>query len=105
MACGTYPDQPIKYWFDFRFVDGAVCTFGDAIGVGLTMLVFFGVTFLVLYHASGSVMVPTAVVIVLAPVLMTLLPALGVQFLVVVIVLSIAAAGMYAYMAAGGRRV
>lgn len=100
MACGTYPDQPIKYWLDFRFMDGAVCTFGDQIGVGVTMLMFFGITFLVLYQASDSVMVPVGALIVLAPVTMALLPAIGFQFVAVVVIVTVAALGLYAYTSA-----
>lgn len=101
MACGAYPESPIQYFLEWRVLDGVVCTFGDQIGVGVTMLIFFGVTFLVLYQASGSIMVPVGAIIVLAPVVMTLLPAVGVQFVAVITIVMLAVAGMYAYMRAG----
>jgi len=101
MPCGAYPDSPIKYFLDWRFMDGVVCTFGDQIGVAVTMLLFFGVTFLVLYQASRSVMVPVGVLIILAPAVMGLLPAIGVQFVVAVTVIMIAIAGMYGYLKVG----
>jgi len=100
MPCGAYPDHPIKYWLEWRFVDGAVCPFGDQIGVSVTMLLFFGVTFLTLYQSTDSVLVPVAVLIVLAPLVMTLLPAVGFQFGVIILVLGLAVVGFYAYLAA-----
>ena len=101
MACGAYPRYPLDYFLEWRFVDGAVCTFGDQIGVSVTMLMFFGITFLALYQASGSVVVPLAALIVIAPATMVLLPAIGVQFVVVVMVLAIASAGTYLYVQSG----
>lgn len=100
MACGQYPDHPIEYWLEFRFIDGVVCTYGDQIGVSVTMLLFFGVTFLALYQASDSILVPVVVLIVLSPIVIGLLPALGVQFAVIVVVLALAIIGFYAYLAA-----
>jgi hypothetical protein len=100
MACGKYPDKPINYWLDWNFVDGAVCVYGDQIGVSVTMLLFFGVTFLTLYQSSDSILVPVAVLIVLAPMVIVLLPAVGVQFGVIILVLGLAIVGYYAYLAA-----
>lgn len=100
MACGKYPDHPINYWLEFDFMDGVVCTYGDQIGVSVTMLIFFGVSFLALYQATDSVMVPVAVLIVLAPLVMGLLPAVGFQFAVIVVALGLAIIGFYAYLAA-----
>jgi len=101
MACGEYPGNAIQYWLEWRFIDGTVCPFGDQIGVGVTMLMFFGLTFMTLYIATDSVIVPMAALIVLAPAAMALLPALGFNFVVVVLVLSIAAAGTYLYIQSG----
>ncbi|MGK7297341.1 MAG: hypothetical protein ACNS61_16210 [Candidatus Wenzhouxiangella sp. M2_3B_020] len=101
MACGTYPDAPLQYFLEWRFMDGVVCTFGDQLGVGVTMLLFFGITFLTLYQASDSVAVPVGALIVLAPAAMALLPAIGVQFVVVVVIITIAIAGTYLYTQAG----
>jgi len=101
MACGEYPDAPLNYWLEWRFIDGAVCPFGDQIGVAVTMLLFFGITFMSLYLASDSVIVPVAVLIVLAPATVALLPALGFNFVVVVLILAIASAGTYLYIQSG----
>lgn len=101
MACGDYPQHPLDYFLEFRFIDGVVCYYGDQIGVSVFMLVFFTMTFLGLYQASGSVMLPVVVLIVLAPIMAVLLPALGVQFIVVVLVLMIAIAGFWLYQASG----
>lgn len=102
MACGDYPQHPIEYWADFRFIDGIVCYYGDPpIGVTVFMMVFFTGTFLGLYQASGSIMLPVVVLIVLAPLVAVLLPALGLQFIVVVLVLMLGAAGFWLYQSAG----
>ena len=101
--CGAYPNSPIEYFLNWRFIDGVTCTFGDQIGVGVTMLLFFMMTGLGLYQASGSVLVPIAALIILAPLTMALLPAIGFQFTIVIIFVGLAGAGMYLYMAASGR--
>lgn len=95
MACGDFPQHPIEYFYNWRFMDGAVCYYGDQLGVTVFMLVFFGATFLGLFKASGSVMLPVIVLIVLAPLVMVLLPAIGVQFVVVILVLMLAISGMW----------
>ena len=101
MACGDYPQHPFQYFTDWRFLDGIVCYYGDQLGVSVFMLVFFTTTFLGLYQASGSVMLPVVVLIVLAPLVAVLLPAIGVQFIVVVLVLMLAIAGFWLYTSAG----
>lgn len=101
MACGAYPDNPIKYFLEWRFVDGAVCYYGDEFGVTVFMLIFFGATFLGLYQASGSVMLPIVVLIALAPLVMFLIPAIGVQFVAVILVLMMAVGGYWIYTRAG----
>lgn len=103
MQCGAYPNSPIEYFLNWRFIDGVVCLFGDKIGVGVTMLLFFMITGLALYQASGNALVPLGAMIVLAPLTMALLPAIGYQFVVVVMFLAIAGAGMYLYSAANRR--
>jgi len=100
MACGKYPEHPIEYWVNFDFIDGVICPYGDQIGVSLTMLVFFGVTFLTLYQATDSILVPVAVLVVLAPLVIGLLPAVGVQFGVIILAFGLAVVGFYAYLAA-----
>jgi hypothetical protein len=101
MACGTYPQNPLQYWTEFRFVDGVVCYFGDQIGVAVFMLMFFMATFVGLYQATGSIMLPVVVLIVLAPIVAVLLPALGIQFIVVTVLLMLATAGFWLYVSAG----
>lgn len=101
MACGDYPQHPIEYFNEFRFVDGIVCYYGDQIGVSVFMLVFFAGTFLGLYQATGSIMLPVVVLIVLAPLMAVLLPAIGLQFIVVVLVLMLAIGGFWLYQASG----
>lgn len=103
MACGAYPNEPIRYFLEWRFVDGAVCYYGDQIGVTVFMLIFFGATFIGLYQTSGSVMLPVTVLIVLAPIMMLLLPAIGVQFVAVVLVLMMGIGGFWLYLRAGQR--
>lgn len=101
MPCGTYPDSPINYFLDWRFIDGAVCYFGDQIGVTVFMFIFFGVTFASLYEASGSVMLPVVVLIVLAPLVAVLLPAIGIQFIAVVLLVIGAIGGFWLYLRVG----
>lgn len=101
MACGAYPNDPLQYFLEFRFLDGAVCYYGDEIGVTVFMLIFFGATFVSLYQASGSVMLPVVVLIVLAPLVMVLLPAIGTQFVAVIMLLIMAIGGFWLYQRAG----
>lgn len=101
MACGAYPDEPIRYFLEWRFIDGAVCYYGDQIGVTVFMFIFFGVTFLSLYQSSGSIMLPIVVLIVLAPLVFVLLPAVGVQFVAVVMVIMLSIGGFWLYSRAG----
>lgn len=101
MSCGDHPQHPIEYWSNFEFIDGVVCYYGDQIGVSIFMLVFFAMTFLALYQSSGSIMLPVVVLIVLAPIIAVLLPAIGIQFIVVVMLLMLAIAGFWLYISSG----
>lgn len=101
MSCGDYPQHPIEYWADFRFIDGVVCYYGDQVGVSVFMLVFFSMTFLALYQSTGSIMLPVVVLIVLAPIIALLLPAVGLQFIVVVLVMMLAISGYWLFQSAG----
>jgi len=101
MACGDHPQHPIEYWSNFEFIDGVVCYYGDQVGVSVFMLVFFSMTFLALYQSTGSIMLPVVVLVLLAPIMAVLLPALGLQFIVVVLVLMIAMAGFWLYSSSG----
>lgn len=88
---------PFEHFLDWEFMDAMIQVFAEPVGVGVVMLMVLGTTFLVLYQASDSVMVPVAVVIVLAPLIVGLLPAVGIRFLVVVLVLAIAALATWAF--------
>jgi len=99
MACEGL--TPIEYWMQMRFVDGAVCYYGDQIGVLAFMFLFFGATFISLYQASGSVMLPVAVLVVLAPLVVVLIPALGIQFIAVVMLVMSAIGGYMIYRSVG----
>jgi hypothetical protein len=95
MACGVYPDAPIQYWLNYEFVDGAVCFYGDHIGVTAFMLVFFGVTMIGLYNSTGSMMLPIIVTIALGPMMLFLLPAVGIQAVVIVTVFGLSVGGLW----------
>jgi len=99
MPCGAYPNNPIDYILNGRFIDFMVCTFGDQIGVGVTMLLFFGITFLVMREATNSTIVPVAVLIVIAPLVVAQLPAVGLQWLFIVVFVMLAIAGMILFRA------
>lgn len=101
MACGDYPNDPLQYLLEFRFMDSIVCYYGDQLGVTVFMLLFFSATFLGLYQASDSVMLPVVVLIVLAPLVGVLLPAIGIQFIVAVLILMLSIAGFILYQASG----
>jgi hypothetical protein len=101
MACNKYPDHPIEYFLDFKWIEGTTCYYGDQLGVQVFFLIFFGVTFLALYNTSDSVLLPMVVVIVLAPILATLLPGIGLQFVLTILLLTLAIAGFSLYQQAG----
>jgi len=95
MACGEYPAEPIRYFLEWQFVDGAVCYFGEQIGVAAFMLMVFGATFLGLYQSTGSVMLPLVALVVLAPMVMFIIPAVGVQFVGIILAIMIMGGGLW----------
>lgn len=101
MACGAYPDAPIQYFLEWRFLDGAVCYYGDQIGVTVFMFIFFGATFIGLYQSSGSIMLPMVVLIALAPLMMVLMPAIGLQFVAVFSLVVMAVGGFWLWLKSG----
>jgi hypothetical protein len=105
MACGDYANSALQYFLEFRFLDGIVCWYGDQVGVTVFMLFFFAGTFLALYSATSSVMLPVIVIIVLAPLIAALLPAIGVQFVVVVLILMLALAGFTLFRSSSQPRI
>lgn len=92
-ACDAY-NSPIEYFLDWEFIRGTVCAFADQIGVSLTFLMIFGIVYLSLYKASGSVVVPTATFMLLAPLLVGLLPWIAIQVAWVIELLMLGIAGM-----------
>jgi len=97
MACGEYASSPIEYLLEWQFVDASVCYFGDQIGVAAFMLVVFGATFLALYQSSGSVMLPIVTLIVLAPMVMVIIPAVGTQFVGIILAIMIMVGGFWLF--------
>jgi len=100
MACGEYAAKPIRYFYEWQFIDGAVCYFGDQVGVAAFMLMVFGATFLALYQSTGSVMLPMVALIVLAPMVMFIIPAVGTQFVGIVFFFLIPIGGFWLVMRA-----
>lgn len=98
MACGVNPGAPINYWTSWQFVDGVVCYFGDSFGLTAFFLMFFGVTMLGLYNSTGSMMVPVIVMIALGPMVMFLLPAVGVQAVMVTTMFALAIGAFWLWM-------
>jgi hypothetical protein len=105
MACGDYPNDTLQYFLEFRFLDGIVCWYGDQLGVSVFMLFFFTATFAALYAATGSIMLPVVVLIVLAPLVAVLLPAIGLQLTVVVLILMLAIAGFTLFKTSSQPRI
>lgn len=87
----------IEPWLEWEFLDGVVNYFAGGMGVEAFFFVFLGATFLALYQSSGSVMLPVVVLIVLAPMLAALIPAVGVQFVTVVLVSMLSVGGFWLY--------
>lgn len=94
MACGT-ASAPIDYWTSWQFVDGVVCFYGDAMGLLPFFLAFFGIMMFGLYHSTGSMMVPIVLLIALGPMLLFLIPAVGIQVVVLVSVLGLGVGGYW----------
>lgn len=81
------------------YMDGVVGYFGSVTGTEAFFFVFFGVTFLGLYNATDSVMLPVVVLIVLAPLVAGLLPAIGIQFVTVVLLTMLSIGGYWLFRA------
>jgi len=87
---------------DWEFVDAVTEYFGSAMGgVEVFMFVFFGATFMGLYGATDSVMLSVVVLILLAPLVAGLLPAVGIQFVAVILLSMMAIGGFWLYQRAG----
>lgn len=87
----------IDPWTNWEFIEGVVGFYADATGVAAFFLIFFGATFIAMYQSSGSVMLPVVVLIVLAPMTMALVPAVGVQFVAVIMLTMMAVGGFWLY--------
>jgi len=92
--------MPLAAFDDFlnwEFLDGVIAYYATSIDELGFMLVFFGATFMALYETTGSVMLSVVVLVLLAPLVAGLLPAVGVQFAVVIMLLMAAAGGFAIY--------
>ena len=98
MACGVNPGSPIEYWLNWQWVDGVVCFYGDSIGVLAFMLIFFGITFMGLYNSTGSMMLPIVVLIALGPMVLFLVPAVGVQAIIVTTMFGFGIGGLWLWL-------
>lgn len=81
------------------FLEGVVGYYANVTGTEAFFFVFFGVTFLGLYQATDSVMLPVVVLIVLAPLVAGLLPAVGIQFVTVVMLTMLSIGGYWLFRA------
>lgn len=84
----------MDHLLEWDFLEAVVTYFGNGMGIDAFFFVFLGATFFALYQSTGSVMLPVVVVIVLAPMIAALLPAVGIQFLTITL-LSMTAIGGY----------
>lgn len=93
MACGDRP-KLIDFWTNFEFWDGINCFYSDQLGASVIAFVFFGVTAMSLYLSTGSIVVPMVIGIVIGGVAFALLPGVGIEVALMVIVLG-AGGAMY----------
>ncbi len=75
----------IDPFLDWNFLEGIVGFYTLSMAETAFFLVFIGGTFMALYQSTGSVMLPVVVLIVLAPMLAALVPAVGIQFVTIVL--------------------
>lgn len=78
-----------------EFFQGIVCTFSEPLGLALFAGIVYGAIGLSLYIFSGSAILPLTLTIVLGGVVVVQLPGPMVQFVGVVALLLLAAAGYY----------
>lgn len=93
---------PFEKLLDWKFLDAIVSYYADT-GMGELgfFLVFLGGTFMGIYQATGSVMLSVVAIILLAPLIAGLLPALGIQFIAIVLLIMMAVGGYMLYQRAG----
>ena len=75
----------IDPFLDWQFLEGVVNFYSIGMAEAAFFLVFVGATFMALYQSTGSVMLPVVVLIVLAPMLAAVVPAVGIQFVTIVL--------------------
>lgn len=102
MACSDYA-QLIDAWTSYAWWDGIVCFYQPQLGASVIAFVFFGVTAMTLYMSTGSIIVPTVIGIVAGGVIFALLPALGIEAALVVIIL-VSSVAMYLLAKRSGNR-
>lgn len=86
---------------EYEFLEGVVGFYAQNMGEAAFFLVFLGATFMALYQSTGSVMLPVVVLIVLGPMIALLMPAVGVQFVALVMLLMLAIGGYWLVQALG----
>jgi len=87
------PASAFDSFTNFEFLEGVIGYYATAIDELGFMLVFFGATFMALYETTGSVQLSVVVLVLLAPVVIGLLPAVGVNFGYLLLVLMIVIGG------------
>lgn len=97
MACGVYAGNPIQYFLHWQFTQGVACYYGDSLGITVFMLVFFAGTMFSLYLATDSLMLVVVMAIALGPIVMILLPAIGVEAVVLAAMLALAVGGVWVW--------
>ncbi len=89
----------IDPFLEWEFLKGTVDFYASATGEAAFFLIFLGATFMALYQSTGSVMLPVVVLVVLGPMIAMLLPAVGVQFVAVILLTMTAIGGFWLYSA------
>lgn len=80
---------------EWQFLEGVVQFYAGSVGEAAFFLIFLGATFIALYQSTGSVMLPVVVLIVLGPMIAVLLPAVGIQFVTIVLLVMLAVGGYW----------
>jgi len=87
------PASAFDSFLEWEFLDGVIGYYATSIDELGFMLVFFGATFMALYETTGSVQLSVVVLVLLAPLIIGLLPAVGVNFGYLILVLMLVASG------------
>jgi len=87
------PASAFESFLEWEFIDGVIGYYATSIDQLGFMLVFFGATFMALYETTGSVQLSVVVLVLLAPLVIGLIPAVGVNFAYLLLVLMVVAGG------------